>query len=92
MAPEKESGRTRRKTSAGRGDSKRAGRTAEETVGRARNVTMVDIDPWSSFFEMFWGQAEGESAERHDGGQEPAKGTRTVGTKPGRRRRSPQAA
>jgi hypothetical protein len=91
MAPEKEGGRTRRKTSAGRGDSERVGRTVEKTAGQARDMTMVDVDPWGSFFEKFWEQAaEDESADRHDGAPKPAKTVRTPGTKPGRQGRSPR--
>ena len=91
MPPEKEGGRTR-KTSAGRGGSERVGRTVEKAAGQARDVTMVDIDPWGSFFEKFWEQAaEGESADRHNGGPKPAKAVRTPGTKPGRQGRSPRA-
>ena len=74
MAPEKEGGHTRRKTSAGRDDGKRAGRTVEEVAGPARDIPMVDIDPWGSFFEKFWEPAEGGSADRPDGGRKPAKG------------------
>ena len=88
MAPEKEGGRTRRKTSTGRG-----GRTIEKAVGQARDVTMVDVDPWGSFFEKFWGQAtEGESTDRNDGGQKPAKAVQTSGTKPGKQGRSPRVS
>jgi hypothetical protein len=53
---------------------------------------MVDIDPWGSFFERFWEQAEGGSADRHDGGREPAKGARTPDAKPARRGRSPRTS
>ena len=68
MAPKKE-GRTQRKTSAGGGDSERVGRTVEKAAGQARDVAMVDVDPWGSFFDKVWGQAlEGESADRHDNG------------------------
>ena len=84
MLPEKEGGRTRRKTNAGRGDSEQVGRTVEKTAGQARDVTMVDIDPWGSFFEKFWGPAEGEGIDLPDGGRELAKGKRKVSTKPGR--------
>jgi hypothetical protein len=95
MAAEKEGGRTRRKTNAGRDDGKQAGRTVEKASGPARDMPMVDIDPWGSFFERFWGQAaEGESADadRHDGGQKPAKDVRAPGAKPGRQGRSPRAS
>ena len=93
MAPEKEGGRTRRKTSTGRGDSERDGRTVEKAAGQARDVTMVDVDPWGSFFEKFWEQAaEGESADRHDGEQKPAKAVRTSGTKSAKQGRSPRAS
>jgi hypothetical protein len=74
MAPEKDGSRTRRKTSAGRGDSERVGHTVEKEAEPARDITMVDIDPWGSFFEKFWGQAaEDASADRHDGGRQSAK-------------------
>ncbi len=89
MAPEKKSGRTRRKGSAGRGGNRR---TVEE-AGQGGAVTMVDFDPWGAFVENFWGQtAEGESVDRPDGGRKPAKGTRTTVTKPGRQGRSPRAS
>jgi hypothetical protein len=91
MAPEKKGDRTRRKTSAGHGDKERVRRTVEKATGQARDVTMVDIDPWG-FFEKFWERpAESESADRHDGGPKPTKVVRTPGTKPGRQGRSPRA-
>jgi hypothetical protein len=92
MAPKKEDGRTRRKTSAGGGDSERFGRPVEKAAGQARDVTMVDVDPWGSFFEMFLGQTEGGSTDRHDGGRTPAKVVRTPGAKPGSQGRSPRAS
>jgi hypothetical protein len=92
MAPEKNGTRTRRKAGAGRGDSGSVRRKVEKKAVQGGSVAMVDVDPWGSFFEMFWGPAEGGSAGRHDGGREPAKGRRTAATKPGRRRRSPQAS
>ena len=92
MAPEKKNGtRTRRKAGAGRGDSGSVRRKVEKKAVQGGSVAMVDVDPWGSFFEMFWGSAEDGSADGHDGGQEPAKGARTAGTKPGRRGRSPRA-
>jgi hypothetical protein len=82
MAAEKEGGGpTRRKGSAGRGGSARVGRTVEEA---GPDSTVVDVDPLSSFFERFWGPAEGESADRDDGGRQPVKGTRKTGAKRGR--------
>ena len=88
MAPEKEADRTRRKTSAGRGDS---GHTVEKTAGQARDVAMVDVDPWGSFFDKIWGQAlEGESVDRQDIGPKPPKAARTPRTKLGRQGRSPR--
>jgi hypothetical protein len=92
MTPEKEGGRTRRKAGAERDASGGGRHRAEKKAGQGGSVAMVDVDPWGSFFEMFWGPAEGGSAGRHDGGREPAKGRRTAATKPGRRRRSPQAS
>ncbi len=53
MASEKEGGRTRRKTGAGQGEGERVGRTAEGAAGQPRDVTMVDVDSWGSFFERF---------------------------------------
>jgi hypothetical protein len=92
MAAKKEDGRTRRKTSAGGGDSEPVGRTLEKAAGQARDVTMVDVDPWGSFFDMFLAQAaEGESASRHDDGPKPAKAVQTSGTKLGRQGRSLRA-
>jgi hypothetical protein len=92
MAPEKEGGRTRGKTSAGRGDSERVGRTAEKAAGQSRDVGMVEIDLWGSFFETFWEQpAEGKSTDHHHRGPKPAKAAQTPGTKPGRQGRPPRA-
>src|SRR3954447_21215898 len=89
MAPEKEGGRTRRKAGAAGGEGGRAGRRVEGEVGQGGGVTRADIGPWGSFFEKFWEQAaEGGSVDRHDGGQEPAKDARAVGTKPGKRGRT----
>jgi hypothetical protein len=93
MAHEKEGGRTRRETSAARSDSKRAGRTVEKKAGQSGGVTMVDVDPWSSFFEMFLGQpADGENADRHEGKREPAKAVRAPNKKLGRQGRSSRAS
>jgi hypothetical protein len=92
MASEKEGGRTCRKKSVGRRDDERAGRTVEKAAGHARDVAMVDVDPWGSFFEMFLGQTEGGSTDRHDGGRTPAKVVRTPGAKPGSQGRSPRAS
>ena len=80
MAAGKEGGPTRRKGRAGRGGGGRPVEKAGHDV-----AAVVDVDPWGSFFEEFWEPAaEGEGADRHDGGREPAKGTRKTGTKPGR--------
>jgi hypothetical protein len=92
MAPEKDGSRTRRKAGAERGDGGSGRRRVAKKANPSGDVAMVDVDPWGSFFEMFWGSAEGESTDRHDGGQEPAKGARAAGTKPGRRGRSPRAS
>ncbi len=92
MAPEKEGGHIRRKTSAGRSDSEHLGRTVEKGTGQIRDITMVNVDPWGSIFDMFLAQAaEGESASRHDDGPKPAKAVQTSGTKLGRQGRSPRA-
>jgi hypothetical protein len=92
MAPEKEGRRTQRKGSAGRSEGKRGEQAAEKDAARA-SLTMVDVDPWGSFFEKFWGQpGEGESVDRHAGGRRPTKGARSTGTKPGRRGRSSRAS
>jgi hypothetical protein len=89
MAPaKKEGGRIRRRPGGDQGDG---GRTVEsKTAEQGRGMTMVDIDPWGSFFEKFWEQAEGESTNRPDGRRESARGTRPAGTKSGRRGRSTQ--
>lgn len=79
MAAEKEAGPTRRKGSAGRGGG---GRTVEKA---GPGVAVAGVDPWGSFFENFWGQAEGEGADPPDGGRQPAKGTRKAGTSRGGR-------
>jgi hypothetical protein len=91
MAAEKESSRTRRKTSARGDDSERAGHTVEKAAGQAREVSMVDVDPWGSFFDKIWGQAlEDESVDRQDIEPKPTKAARTLGTKLGRQGRSPR--
>jgi hypothetical protein len=78
MAAKKEAGPTRRKASAGPDGG-------GHTVAKAGpDVAVAGVDPWGSFFEEFWGQAEGEGADPPDGGRQPAKGTRKAGTKPGR--------
>jgi hypothetical protein len=80
MAAAKAGDRARRRGSAGRG-----GDTVEKAAGAGGDVTMIDLDRWGAFFERFWEQpAEGGSADQPDGGRKPAKGTRMVGTKPGR--------
>jgi hypothetical protein len=86
MATEKESGRTRRKASAGRDDGERV--KAEP----ARDTPMVDFDPWGLFLEKFWEPAEGGGANRQDGGQKPAKVVRTPSIKSGKKERSPRAS
>jgi hypothetical protein len=78
MAAKKEAGSARRKGSAGRG----GGRTVAKTAGH--DVAAASVDPWGSFFEKFWGPAEGEGIDLPDGGRELAKGKRKVSTKPGR--------
>ena len=64
MAIEKEGCRTRCKAGAERGDSEQVGGTVEKAAGQARDILMVDIDPWGSFFEKFWEQAAAGSADR----------------------------
>jgi hypothetical protein len=92
MAPEKKGGRARHKGSEGRSDRERVGRTVEE-AGREGGGTLVDVDPWGSFFEKFWEQtAEGESVDRHESGRKPAKGPRTTRRKSARQGRSPRAS
>jgi hypothetical protein len=87
MAPARETGRTRQKGSTRQVDAGRGRRTVAQEIGRDGEPTRVDIDPWGAFFEDFWGEAAGSgSADRRDGGREPAKGTRAKakGTKLGR--------
>jgi hypothetical protein len=87
MAPAKETGRARQKGSTGRVDSGHGRRTVAEEIGRGGEPAMVEVDPWGAFFEDFWGEGEAAgsgSADRPDGGREPAKGIRTKGTKLGR--------
>ena len=80
MAAKKEAGPARRKGDAGPGGG---GRTVEKAGPDV--TTVAGVDPWSSFFEAFWGPAEGEGVDPPDGGREPAKkGTRKTGPKPGR--------
>ena len=80
MTTKKEAGSARRKGRTGRGGG---GRTAGKAAGH--DAAMAGVDPWGSFFEEFWGPAEGEDVDPPDGGGEPAKkGTRKAGTKPGR--------
>ena len=81
MAAKKEAGPTRRKASAGRGDNVRLGRKVAKAAGH--DVAVAGVDPWGSFFEEFWGPAEGEDADPPAVGRQPAKGTRKAGTKPG---------
>jgi len=81
MAAEKGGGPTRRKRDAGRGGGERLGRRVEEA---GRDAPVVEDDPWGSFFETFWGRAEGASAERRDREPPAAKGARKPGAKPGR--------
>jgi hypothetical protein len=83
MTAENEGGPTGRKGSVGRGGHARIRRTVERA---GHDATVVDVDPWGSFFERFWGPAEGESADRPpDKRRQPTKkGTRQTGTKPGR--------
>ena len=80
MAAEKGDGPTRRKGRAERGSGERLGRTAEKA---GRDATVVEDDPWGSFFETFWGQPKGESAERRDREPPAVKGARKPGAKPG---------
>jgi hypothetical protein len=93
MAPEKNGSRTRRKTGADvtRVDSGSGRRKDEKKAGQDGGVPLVDVDPWGSFFEMFWEPAGGEGADQHDAAQEQAKGTRTAGMRRGGGR-SPRAA
>ena len=79
MAAKKEAGPARRKGGAGPGGD---GRTVAKAAGH--DVAVAGVDPWGSFFENFWGQAEGEGVDPPEGGREPAKSTRKAGPKPGR--------
>ncbi len=78
MAAKKEVGPTRRQAGAVPGGG---GRTVEKA---GHEVAVAGVDPWGSFFEKFWGPAEGEGPDPPDGGRQPAKGTRKAGPKPGR--------
>ena len=94
MAPVKETGRARQKGSPERVDGGRGRRSVAKEIGRGGEPARVDVDPWGAFFEDFWeeGEAAGSgSTDRPDGGQEPAKGTRTTATRAGRQDRSPRA-
>ena len=88
MAPDKAMGRrARRKASAGRGSSEPIDHAAETDAAPDRGITLVDIDPWSAFFEKFWEQPqEHEGAQRGDEGRKAGKNTRTSGPKSVRRR------
>jgi hypothetical protein len=93
MAPEKKGGRARRKGSQGRGDKERHVERTAEGAGQVGGITLVDVDPWGSFFEEFWEQtAESESADRHEIDRKPAKGARPPRGKADRRERSPRAS
>jgi hypothetical protein len=93
MAPEKAGGLAPRKGSKGRGKSEQIGRTAEKDAAPDGGITLVDIDPWSAFFEKFWEQpSESEHADRRDGERKAGKSTRMPGTKPVRPRRLPRAS
>ncbi len=92
MAPVKETGRARQKGSAGRIDDRHGRRSVAEEIGRGGEPARVAIDPWGAFFEDFWGEAAGSgSADRHEGGREAAKSSRTTATRPSRQGRSPRA-
>jgi hypothetical protein len=68
MAPVKETDRARQKGSTERVDSRRGRRSVAQEIGRGGEPSMVDIDPWGTFFEDFWEEAaEGGSADRHEG-------------------------
>ena len=68
MAAEKEGSRARHKRSAGPAKRKRAGRPAEEDAKLGRGAAVIDVNPWSAFFETFWEPAEGEIADDGRGG------------------------
>ena len=92
MAPARETGRTRQKGSTRQVDGGRGRRTVAQEIGRDGEPTRVDVDPWGAFFEDFWGEAAGSgSADRHEGGREAAKSSRTTATRPSRHGRSPRA-
>jgi hypothetical protein len=92
MAPVKETGRTRRDGSTRQVDGGRGRRSVAKEIGRGGEPTKVDVDPWGAFFEDFWGEAaESGSADRHEGGREAAKSSRTMATRPGRQGRPPRA-
>jgi hypothetical protein len=64
----------------------------EKEVWQGRGITMVDVDPWGSFFEKFWEQpAVGESVDRHESERKPAEGTRRTRLKPSSQERAPRA-
>ena len=69
MPAGKESSRSRGKGSTR--PSKRGGRVAE-TAKLSQGAPVVDIDPWSSFFERFWEQVDGEGIADQHGGDRPA--------------------
>jgi hypothetical protein len=85
MAPAKETGRASSKGNTAQVDGGHGRRPVTKEIRRDGEPTRVDVDPWGAFFENFWEQAaDGGSADRPDGGREPAKRTRAKGTKPGR--------
>ena len=89
MAPKKEGGRTRRETSAGQGERRKAGRAVEEDAGQGRRAAaVVDFDLWGAFFGELWGQGtgggSGSADERPGGGRKAGKGARATATKSGR--------
>lgn len=82
MAAEKKGSRIRGKESTVPRKRERTGRSIGEDVELGPGAAVIDVDPWSSFFEKFWEQAEGETAD--DGRSGPrvsSKGPQTPSTK-----------
>jgi hypothetical protein len=85
MAPEKAGSGTRR-----HGGTRGKSDPVEPAAGKdAAPGTLVDIDPWSAFFEKFW-EEEGGDAGRRDG--ERKDGTPMPDTKPAKSRRLPRSS
>ncbi len=85
MAAAKEGSRSRSRGSTEAGKRGRSRRMLEEDTPLPRGAALVDVDPWSAFFETFWDQMEGGPVDDgHDGARVSDQDTRRPGTRPRR--------